>query len=154
MLRPTGRKRPEEMVYIASPACLAWSLSDFTIVLTALMERGATLIALDTGLVVPPNAGPRELGEAVKAFTASKITVTGLGPLAGAKISARKRRESSDEAVKRIAERWPLPSREHPTSELLDEVGLSLNTVVSRLGRRPLAQKRRLDAAKRRARRI
>lgn len=153
MLRPTARCTGDETIFIASLACLSWSVGDFAEVLTKIMERGATLVALDAGLMVPPTASPRIVGQAMKAFVASKRRATGLGARAGAEISAKKRRESTDDAVKRIADRWPLPSREHPTSELLAEAGLSLNTVVDRLGRRPLAQKRRLDAAKRRARR-
>lgn len=153
LLRPTARKKLVETIYFASPACFAWSLTDFTSMLTLFMERGATLIAVDGNLVISPKAGPRELGEAMRIFTSSKRTVTGLGAGAGAAISARKRRESTDDAVKRIADRWPLPSREYPTSDLLAEAGLSMNTVIDRLGRRPLAQKRRIDAAKRRARR-
>ena len=58
----------------------------------------------------------------------------------GARMSADRKKAVSAEGVAKIKDRWPLPTKEHPTMALLEEAGLSLNTVKSLLGPRPIAQ--------------
>lgn len=58
----------------------------------------------------------------------------------GAKISADRKKARVRQACALISDRWPMPSSEHPTSKLLEEAGISLNSVKAVLGSRPIAQ--------------
>jgi hypothetical protein len=152
MLRPTSRNTRDEVVYIASLACFAWGVADFSSAIAAMGERGATLVALHEGITIPPDAGARSLAEAVKAFVSAKRSVTGGGTKAGVIAAAATKRAMTDDAVKKIKDRWHLPTKDHPTWQLLAEAKLSLNTVVDRLGKRPAAQREHQKRLKREAR--
>lgn len=71
----------------------------------------------------------------------------------GARISADKKKATTKEAVAKIKDRWPLPSKEWPTAQLLKEAGISLNTAKAHLGKRPIAQYNYQAAQKRKERR-
>lgn len=71
----------------------------------------------------------------------------------GARISADVRRKQSQASIDLIKGRWPLPSSEWRTADLLKEADLSLNTVKSVLGSRPIAQYNYQAAQKRKERR-
>lgn len=72
----------------------------------------------------------------------------------GASISAKNKKEKSAAGIAKIKDRWPQPSGVWPTSVLLDEAGLSLNTVKAALGSRPIAQANYEAAQKRKARKL
>lgn len=155
MLRPTSRDTSNEKIYVASLCCLAWGVTDLTDFIAALMERGSTLISLDQEISLSPSSGAAIINRAVKEFIASKrIANDGGGYMVGAVASAKKRRMSVDEGVAKISDRWRLPSRDYPTADLLKEAGISYNTAVDRLDRRPLVQKRHEQAMRRRRSRL
>lgn len=58
----------------------------------------------------------------------------------GARTSADRKKAVSAEGIAKIKDKWPLPSKEWPTAQLLTLADLSLNTVKSILGPRPIAQ--------------
>lgn len=152
MVRPTSRRNGGgETVYVASLPCVAWGMNDLTGFLASLMERSATLVVLDVGLTIPPDAGARVLNKAVETFAATKRQRVVGGSIVGATISANKRRAATDDAIARIRDRWPLPSKDYPTKALLTEAGLTYNTARDRLKARPEAQKWHLAAQKRKA---
>lgn len=153
MLRPTARRPGDETVYVASLACLAWGVADFSNVLAAMSDRDTSLVVIDTNTTIPPDAGARVLAAAVKAFVAAKRSVTGGGPIVGALASAAMRRAETNDAIRKIEGRWKLPTKDYPTWQLLTEAQLSRNTVVDRLGKRPDAQRRYQAGLKRAARR-
>lgn len=71
----------------------------------------------------------------------------------GAKISADRKKANSAERCAKIKDRWPLPSKEWATNDLVAETGLSRKTVESILGTRPKAQWNYQAAQKRKERR-
>jgi hypothetical protein len=72
-----------------------------------------------------------ELWTSARKFGAAKV---------GGRISADKRKAESAVGIAKIKDRWPRPSEEWPTSVLLKEAGISLNTAKAALGRRPIEQ--------------
>ena len=62
MLRPTTPR--QETIYVACLGLLAWDLRDFGRCLAAAQARGATIVALNTGREIGPDAGAGEISEA------------------------------------------------------------------------------------------
>lgn len=58
----------------------------------------------------------------------------------GGTISAALKKIKSADAAAKIKDRWYLPSKEWPTRDLLKEADVSLNTIKTILGKRPIAQ--------------
>jgi hypothetical protein len=139
MLRSTARSQNNEVIHVASLAVLAWSEADLREVLDAIKARGAVLVSSE-GIN----------GDLVAAWAAVRRQSRLEGAaLRGSAVSAERRKAASEVAVKLIAGDWPLPSKDHPTAELLARCGLSLNTVKAHLGPRPIAQyKHRLKQAR------
>lgn len=54
--------------------------------------------------------------------------------------SADLQKARSKKCADKIADRWPMPSKEWRTEDLLNEAGISLNTAKAHLGKRPIAQ--------------
>ncbi len=148
MLRPSARNGGDT-IYVASLAVLAWDGADFDAVMEALAQRAATVWAgdLDIGFV----AGLDGIRDAFRA--SRKRASVEARQKAGAQVSAAKRRAASDAGVERIRDRWPLPSSDWRTADLLAEAGVSRNTVNARLGGREMVQKRHQAALKRRMKR-
>lgn len=153
LLRPTGRKHGRETVYIPTFGLLAWEWRDFLRCIKAASDRGATLVALDTGTEIPPDASPTALIAAAEEFaTRRKSDQTKPGRDTGGGLVAGARREAvAKEKAERIKGRWHL--KHPPTKELLAEVGLSYNTACKHIGMtRPEAQ-RKYELAQRQAER-
>lgn len=130
MLRPTARKGRGEAIHVASLAVLAWSAEDLLEVLNTIAARGATLVsATDQEVSV---AAWREARDRARH---ERLQV------AGAAVSAAKRRADTDAAIaEHVKPFWHLPSADHPTAALIERAGLTLNTIKSRLGPRQIAQ--------------
>lgn len=142
MLRPTAKARGE-IINVASLAVLAWSPQDLTRVFSAAAERGATVLAHDINLAIPPNAEMSIVHTALEELARSRRRAqTELGRFAGGKISGHLRGEASRVACDKIAARWALPTKEYPTDDLLAEAGVSRNTATKYLDRRPEAQRK------------
>lgn len=158
MLRRTARRGSGEVIYVASLAVLAWSAEDFMTALAGVVDRGATVVALDTGRRIEPTAGPAQLGEALSEFLAARRRdQTGNARQAAALVQAERRKADSEARVALIREDWGNPV--FSTAELLARAGkkrgrvavpMSYRTAILYLGKRPvvLAQK---EAARKRA---
>jgi len=151
LLRQTtrGRKGAED-IYLASLAVLAWTLPDLLECLTLAQSRGSTVHVLDTGLILPPDAGPGALHQATKDFATGRKSSIGM---VGGEISARLRSEAARAKAEAMKPFWCLPSEEYPTIPLLKRFGLSRNTANLYLGKRPEAQRIHEAARKRAVRR-
>lgn len=130
LLRPTKRKSEDDL-YMASLAVLAKNEEDFR-------ERFGALVKRFRVMAVEDKTEWRRGGlAAVASWRLARKKDAGSH---GGKISADKKKSQSKAAIESIRDRWPLPSKEWPTKALLKEAGVSLNTVKSVLGKRPIAQ--------------
>jgi hypothetical protein len=143
LLRKTNR-RGAETIYVPTLPLLGWELRDFHRCLVAAEARNATIVALDTGTVIPPNASRKALADAGDEFVNRRKSVQteGARGTGGGKIAGERRWAAAEERCQKIAARWPLPSDQYPTAALLKEAGLSRNTVKIHLGVRSDAQER------------
>lgn len=147
MLRRTTRQADNETIYVASLAVLAWTADDLTGVLAAAAERHATVVVLDAGLSIPPDAPMAVVHQALQEFARGRRRAyTELGRHAGGIISSQRRAERAKAGCERIADRWRLPTQDYPTPDLLREADVSRNTANQYLGRRPDAQKKHRNA--------
>jgi hypothetical protein len=155
LLRGT-RRQDIEAIVLPSLACLAWEQSDFLQCVSDASARGATLVALDTGRRIAPDASPGEVVEAAKEFMSGRRAKGG-GPV-GYVVSAEKRSAEARAAAMRIKDRWELPTKDYPTDELLAEADICRNTANFNLGNRPDAQRlhrnQMAQAARNRKRRV
>jgi hypothetical protein len=133
MLRPSQRKDPFK-IHVASTAVLSDNEKDFRKFMQEAWKRKATIIDVEEVKELPPGT---YLVKAVEQWKEARKN--GVAKVGG-QISAKLRKEKSAEAIAKIKDRWPLPSKEWPTKVLLKEAGVSLNTVKSLLGKRPIAQ--------------
>lgn len=130
LLRPTTRKSIDDL-YMASLAILAKHEDKFKKHFDALVKK-FRVIAVEEGIDWK-TSGP----QAVKAWKLARKKDSGKH---GGTISAERKKAETKEAIELIRDRWPLPSKEWPTSVLLDEADISLNTAKAHLGKRPIAQ--------------
>lgn len=145
LLRETGRPENVETIIVASLACLAWEQSDFLKCIAAISQRGATLVALNTGRRIVPDASPTEMAEANEEFLAGRRSKSLVG-LLGYKVSAERRSTAALEGAKRIKDRWVLPTKDYPTDALLEEAGICRNTANLYLHKRKEAQRQHRNA--------
>ena len=160
MLAVTTRKNNVETIRVAAPECLAHDAEDFGRVLAAAAKRNATVLLVNSGLAIPPNAPADVVALAIEQIgSGRRRSNSAPGGKLGRVIAAEKKRADSKVRAMRIADRWPLPNAAHPTAALLAEAGrtkrkevvpMSYNLACQHLGKRPLAQKRyqqKLDRA-------
>lgn len=146
MLRPSTRSTPETIV-VASPLVLGWDIADIARSIAAAGRRHAAIVALDTELVIPADAGPEVLdlladiqkqhGRARKSARLSK-----------GREAVKRRRDLKWQRARAIAQplwedgsgEWPV----HKIAEHLREKGhkYSERTLYNRLGNREEAQER------------
>lgn len=146
MLRPTSRAS-EDTIIVASFAVLAETEIDFKKFIKLCVKRGAWISGIEENFHWK-SSWP--MSDAVREW--KKGRMAGAGRI-GAKISADRKRAKSAKGIDLIRGDWPKPSTEFSTQELLKRSGLSLNTVKSRLGSRPIAQYNYQAAQKRKERR-
>lgn len=92
-------------------------------------------------------------GKDISFYAKKKDVVKSIAAQKAGQASGKKAKEISKRGIDRIKDRWPLPSAEWRTADLLEEADLSLNTVKSILGARPIAQYNYQAAQKRKERR-
>lgn len=151
MLRRTSRRGDgSEAIYVASFCVLAWTPEDWMRCMAAAAQRGAAVIALDTGTILQPTAGAQERADAFSEFLAGRRRAqTGEGRKVGALISAAARLADTKTRVALIADDWK--RREFSTEALLLRAGrtpkgrrqivpMAYNTAVLHLGKRRVAQ--------------
>jgi len=140
LLRPSSRRGADE-VYVATPAVLAWTLSDFLAVLGGLSAKSMTLTMLDSEMAVAPDAGPAEVAKAAKAFEAACRRQKGEPGERGGDVSGRVRSEAAKARAAQMRPYWGLPSKEYPTRYLLEIYDLSRPTAILYCGKRADAQR-------------
>lgn len=133
LFRPSTRKVSDTLV-AASVACFAKTEEAFIELLTNCRYKGTRLEGLEEPFQWRPgqsNAG------AVRAWREARSKGSAV---IGGRISAERKEAASKEAVEKIRDRWPLPSQDWRTEDLLNEAELSYNTAIKFLGKRPIAQ--------------
>lgn len=152
MLRPTSARRPAT-IYVASLAVFAWTEGDMLKAITAAAAKGMTIQVLDAGLTIGPDAGAAVMSQAIEAFTQARKRQTEYEKgQRGGEVSARKREEKARAAADTIRAAWA--RRDESTKDLLARAGISLNTAKRYLGSRPIAQRARDGADKRKAKAV
>lgn len=129
LLRPTTRKTMDEL-YMTSLAILAKHEDKFKKHISALSKR-FRIIAIEDEW---NGKGGRAVLAAWKLARRKDH-----GKHGGEKSAAHKKAETKA-GIDLIRSRWPMPSKDWPTKALLEECELSLNTVKTHLGRRPIEQ--------------
>lgn len=162
MLRPTHRRGGTETIYVATLAVMAWTPEDWMDAMAAASARNASVVALDSSRIIPPNAGAADFTEALKEFMAGRRrSQTSDGRRAAAEVLAARRRVDVVARCKLIEEDWK--GRVVATVDLLLRAGrtpkgrshvvpMAYATAVQILGKRPTAQKMRDAKIKRYAR--
>jgi hypothetical protein len=151
MLRASTRRSPGS-IYLASLAPLAWTAEDLMECLSLAAAKNATVHVLDAGLVIPPSPGAEALHQAAIAFRKARERQSGWERgKRGGQASGEMRSAAAKERAETIRERWALPTADYPTIALLAEAGISLNTAKMHLKPRPIAQREREAAQKRKA---
>lgn len=133
LFRSTTRKT-EDRYHVDSLAVLARKEDEFRKFLAEAKKRKAQIVSREDNQTFNVNGNCENL---VKWWKDARRNGTAK---IGGRISANRKKAISAEGIAKINDRWPLPSKEWPTSVLLEEAGLSLNTVKSILGPRPIAQ--------------
>lgn len=148
LFRPTARKS-KDALHVASLAVIADKEKALREFLYCVKARSLTLVSHEEKqrFVLSPEADIEHIvaeWRIARNRGATKI---------GARRSADKKKAASRAAADKIRDRWPMPSDVWPTRTLLDEAGVSLNTIKAHLGRRSIAQANYQAAQKRKERR-
>ena len=133
LFRPTTRK-VEDRYHVDSLAILAKKEDDFREFLAEAKKRKAQIISREDNKTFAVNGNCENIVKWWKDARRSGVAKI------GARMSADRKKSISAEGVAKIKDKWPLPSKEYPTAQLLAVAELSLNTVKSILGPRPIAQ--------------
>lgn len=133
LFRPTIRKS-EERYHVASLGILAKKEDEFREFLAEAKKRKAQIVSREdnqTFVVIG------KCDNLIKSWKNARRN--GVAKIGGQR-SADKRKAISAEGIAKIKDKWHLPSKQWPTPQLLATAELSLNTVKSILGPRPIAQ--------------
>ena len=150
LARVTSR-RDRPVIHVASLAVLDFRVAGFRDFLAILAQQRAILVAHAEGESYDLTVAG-EAGRAAQRFPISRTRVGRDNWLAlGTAVSAARRRAATDEAIKAIEDRWGKKGQRQKA--LVAETGLSLNTVVDRLGLWRDAKEKIKRAAKRKAQR-
>lgn len=142
MLRPTARNGGDT-IHVATMPVLAPSEADLAAALAAAAAKGATIVAVDSGVSIGPDAGAAGVVTAIADWQRSKATArTKPGRIAGNIAAAEAKKRRTLAALPEARKLWPLPSTEMSSEEIAARVGLSVKTLYSYLGRRQVAQRR------------
>lgn len=149
LFRKTNRKE-NVRVHVLSLAVIADNEKSFCAFLDEARTRGCWLHSVEEEQIFEFDSKACNLDHIVDEWR--KARRSGSAQI-GAAVSAKKKRERSAVGIAKIKDRWPQPSGVWPTSILLAEACLSLNTVKAALGNRPIAQANYEAAQKRKERR-
>jgi hypothetical protein len=133
LFRPTTRKTNDRF-HVDSLAVLAKKEAEFRDFLSEAKKRKIEIVSREDNKTFIVNGNCENI---VKWWKDARRN--GVAKI-GAKISSDAKKAITKAAVEKIRDRWPLPSNQWPTSTLLAEADLSLNTVKSVLGPRPIVQ--------------
>lgn len=133
LMRKTQRAGTDR-IHVVSLGVIADNEKAFRAFLSLAKQRKCQIVSQEENKTFSVNGGHDDLVKWWKDARRSGAAK------AGAKISARLKRQKSSEGVAKIKDRWPLSSKEWPTKVLLAEADVSLNTAKAYLGSRPIAQ--------------
>lgn len=109
MLAATGRRTKDETIYFACWGLLAWDLLDLGRCFAAAKTRGATLVALNTGLRIGPDAGAVEIAQAQKDFALDKRRGAVQPGRAGYEVTAELKKADTLRRIELIRKDWGDP---------------------------------------------
>ena len=109
MLAATGRRTKDETIYFACWGMLAWNLLDLGQCFAAAKARGSTLVALNTGLRIGPDAGAVEIARAQKDFAADKRRGAVQPGRAGYEVTAELKKADTLRRIELIRKDWGNP---------------------------------------------
>lgn len=132
LFRPTTRKSIDT-IYIASVGLLGSEEECVENIAREFMKRGWRLIAVEEKI----DWKKFTVRELLDVWKYARINGAAMN---GARISSENKKARTKAAVDLIKERWKQPSNLWPTQILLEEAGISLNSVKSVLGSRKIAQ--------------
>lgn len=142
-LKKTSRTRGETL-HVATLLALGINEADLIASIAAALARRDTVTAADSGFSIAPGAGAVEIGAAVADWTRAKRDAqTKPGRQNGNKAAADKARARTLAKLPDARKLWPLPTSKISTAEIAAQVGLSVKTLYTELGRRSAAQTRR-----------
>ena len=143
LFRPTARNAPDT-VYVAAMTVLGVRETDLAYALALASTRRSTVIALDSGVTVTPDAGAAGVNAAMVDWARAKRSgQTQPGRRIGTQAAAEAKKARTLAKLPEARKLWRLPSQEMATMEIAARAGLSVKTLYSYLGRRAVAQRRR-----------
>ena len=160
-LRSTGRKGASETLWMADLSVFDWSPKGFMSGLAEAAARNMTVVAVDTGRRIAPDAGAVELSAALDEFKRGRDRRPGGGGrMVGATASKVARLADTLRRVALIEPDWAKPNEEISTESLLlragrkphgrrDVIPMAYATAAKYLDHRPLVQARAIGEARR-----
>lgn len=109
MLRPTKRRRGDEVIYVPCLGNFAWDLWDLARCFAAAKEREATIVALNTDLRIPPDASEAVMKQAREDFQADKRRGAVQPGRVGWEIAQEQRLADTERRINLIREDWGNP---------------------------------------------
>jgi len=143
LFRPTARNTPDT-VYVAAMTVLGVRETDLAYALALASGRRSTVIALDSGVTVPPDGGAAAVNAAMEDWARAKRSgQTQTGRRIGVQAAAEAKKARTLAKLPEARKLWREPSDKVPTMEIAARAGLSVKTLYAYLGRREVAQRRR-----------
>lgn len=162
MLTAAGRRGGGETIYVPCLGNFAWDLWDLGRCLAAAKECRATVVALNTGLRIPPGADDATMKQAREDFAADKRRGAVQPGRLGREIATEQRLADTRRRIKLIEPDWGNPK--YSQAELLERAGsttkrgnfrpMSWKTARLFLPNRQRLLKQKENSAKARNRRI
>ena len=145
LLKPTARTRGET-IHVASLLSFAVNETDLVLSLAAAAKRKDTVRAADSGIVCSPTFGPFEVSVAIQDWKRAKLAAqTKPGRRAGNRAAADAARARTLAKLPGARGPWREPDR-YTAQEVALICGLSVKTLYTELGRRPMKRKGKSSA--------
>lgn len=136
LLRPSGRRH--DTIHVATLLALAVSEADLVSVLAGATGRGATIIAVDSGIEIAPGGDMVVAAAAVQDWLRAKVLASEGWKTSGVQAAADQKRAETMRKIKVARPLWrdARPSR-LSTAAVAETAELSIKTLYAELGRRP-----------------
>lgn len=145
LLKHTSRARGET-VHVATLLAIGINEADLIASLTAALGRRDTVRAADSGFTIAPGAGAVEIGAAVADWLrAKKDAQTKPGRRAGNRAAGDAARARTLAKLPKARGPWRDPNK-YTAQQVADLCGLSVKTLYTELGRRPMKRKGKSSA--------
>jgi len=142
LLRRTN-PRPEEIA-VATLLALAPSEADLSATLELAWKRKATVVAVDSGISLPPDAGVAGVNAAIRDWQRAKAAArTKPGRALGWQAAAAKKRDDTDRKLPLARPLWKSKKWDRPSVAEIEAIsGLSAKTLYNRLHERPRKERK------------